>query len=805
EGALAVVDLEARQLVTQIETVFDPKALTMTADGSTLFVASHRSGQTVRYPFEERDPTTELDIAIVDTESMLVSGYILDVAATIKDIFYHSGKDELWVSAMSNDTAGRLNDPDTYSFQHEVFSISPAAGIASRIVSADLSRQASSTGRAVATQGLALCGETLYVVAESSDITLALDPETFAELSRIETTGRPRDLLCTDTGVLAHSAVTMQIHHIENQKVDSLSTGVEDPRPAGFAEGYMEFSAPGLGVGDNRSCSTCHVDALGDRVVWNAGPFPNHQLTRPFRWLEGTGRIGWDGYVGSVKITAYVGGSTTNTRPTTDQALNLGTFLASLMPAPAANGKTLRDGSLSLAGHAGKSIFEGKGGCAGCHSGAKTTNQVVYEEGMTAGLSDVPTLVDVPKVGSWLKDGSASTLEETVDAGIEMMNLSLTDDERASLVHYLHEITDRDFFVLNANFEYQELMAVNQPIVLTFNQPVLADGINLARIMIEKPDGSLLSVNAEVNNRHVTLRPRPALEPATTYKVIVGSRFQADDGRMPSEPMELSFTTANLPTIVLEGDYEWVVGVPAIDFAAGAFNTDVILDSTVPVRIEATEGGGVAVFDLGDDLLFTTDVVIDGDTLHITDLPVPAGPSFGNGSAISAGLFDADSDGIADGASGTLSLSGPAFDVPGVRWRLQRPPSADAGAGSGGGCDDLLDGPYTINVERAGASPVISWDGPNALGVYVTAPEASLPAGPGQTVSGGDAYWVLEMKSFPAGFAGPVTYGQATADSNDASPTHGAPEGGAELIEGTCYKFSVVTNTFETSSYTMKW
>jgi hypothetical protein len=214
-----------------------------------------------------------------------------------------------------------------------------------------------------------------------------------------------------------------------------------------------------------------------------------------------------------------------------------------------------------------------------------------------------------------------------------------------------------------------------------------------------------------------------------------------------------------------------------------------------------TEGGGTAVFDLGMDLLYTTEYVVDGPNLRITDLPVPAGPSFGNGSALNAGMYDADGDGVADGVSGELSLSGPAFDLPGVRWRLQREPTAPPA----GGCAEESTGSFAIDIDRSGDEVTISWDGPNAIGLYVTDPSATMPAGPGQTVSGGEAYWVLEFQEFPAGFAGPVTYGSATPASRDASPTHGGPEGGAVLVEGECYKFSVVANTFETVTRVIRW
>jgi hypothetical protein len=107
-----------------------------------------------------------------------------------------------------------------------------------------------------------------------------------------------------------------------------------------------------------------------------------------------------------------------------------------------------------------------------------------------------------------------------------------------------------------------------------------------------------------------------------------------------------------------------------------------------------------------------------------------------------------------------------------------------------------------VTVEADG-SVVVDWGSPGALGLYVTDPGASLPIGPGQVVSGGAAYWVLEATTFPFGFDGPVTYGEVPRRATDASPTHGAPAGGAALVPGDCYTFSVVTDRFETGSYTL--
>ena len=144
-------------------------------------------------------------------------------------------------------------------------------------------------------------------------------------------------------------------------------------------------------------------------------------------------------------------------------------------------------------------------------------------------------------------------------------------------------------------------------------------------------------------------------------------------------------------------------------------------------------------------------------------------------------------------------MTGPGFEVPGVTFTLQRPsdepePTCEPGPG----------GAFDLDLATSDGVPVVDWDAAshgNALGFYVTDPGATLPTAPGTTVEDGAAYWALATESFPAGFTGPITYGDVPAGATDDSETHGAPVGGATLEPGRCYQFSVITNMFETATY----
>ena len=175
---VAVVDVATRKLVKQIDTVFDPMALALNEAGDELFVASHRSGQTNQYPYVAREMADEKDIAIIDTNALEVKGHILEASSTINDLYFNAESNELWMVGTDNDIEGGLNDPDVYSFMHEVVVLSPEAGEANRLRSADLTRQETSAGDAVSLQNMTLCNGEVWVTAESSDVTIVLDPST---------------------------------------------------------------------------------------------------------------------------------------------------------------------------------------------------------------------------------------------------------------------------------------------------------------------------------------------------------------------------------------------------------------------------------------------------------------------------------------------------------------------------------------------------------------------------------------------------------------------------------------------------
>jgi len=796
-GQVAVVDLEARALIATIDAVFDAQAMAMSPNGATLVVASRRSGQSQQFPYPDRPVSEERDIALIDLESLEVSGHILEVASTIHALrFDEEGR--LWVSATSNNTEGSLNDPEAKSFVHELFTLTVSEGEAQRGLEVDLSRQESSAGSTGVTGGFTWCAGSLWVSAEGANVALELDAS-LTELGRVSVEGRPRVVTCAEGSPWVISSNLQEASRISEGRAEVSSLGLHDARGEALIEGFDLFHAQGEGVGDNRSCSACHADGLSDGVVWNAGPVENRQVTRPLRWLEGTSLIGWDGYVGSVRISGYVGGSTINSRGDTASSDALGAYLASLMPAPPATSLTKLDGSLSEEAEQGRALFSGRAGCAGCHAGAVTSTLSVLPEGLTPGKTDIPSLVDVARVGAWYKTGEMPSLEATLDDTASKFNVTLSEDERASLSRYLRELTARDFFTLHLELgPDDEAVAVDVTPSYTFSYPVLNSPDNLALIRLSDAEGEAVEVSVSADGRHVTVTPDEPLSASTEYTLTLAEGLLADDGRAHiDEGREVRFTTATQPGLRMEGRYSFTAQLPFFDPQQGVFDPTRELSSVMELEATASPSGAVWAIDYGLGMVYTDEVIISGDQLFTKHLPISAGPSFINGQPLEASVIsDEDGDGVIDLIEGTMTMSGPGLEYEGRAFTIELKPEVP-------GCPEGTEGPTPPSVTRRDGEVIIDWGTELSLSLFVTSPDAQLPLGP-LPVMGGETYWSLAPLEFPNGFAGPVTYGVVPEAAMDASETHGAPLGGAPLEPGRCYKFGALIN-FVYSTRTLVW
>ena len=293
--------------------------------------------------------------------------------------------------------------------------------------------------------------------------------------------------------------------------------------------------------------------------------------------------------------------------------------------------------------------------------------------------------------------------------------------------------------------------------------------------------------------------PDAPLAPASDHAIVVAAGLESLDEKRLAQEERIPFKTSEAPKLKLEGDYAWTTQMPIPNFQTMTFD----LSKTIPVQVAikaAPSGAGARLtVDYGKDLLFETTALIQGAAFVTPAMPIPAGNNLGDTRGLSATLIDDNSDGIADRASGKLRLSGPGFDVDGIFWELARPVGDDV-------CQEGASGsaPVSVTTDKDGVT-VIDWGAEVGLGLYVTSPAATLPAGPGQTVMNGTTYWSLQLKDFPNGFPGPVTYQTVPAAAVDTTEQNGGKAGGVPLLSGTCYKFSVITTQFTQGQLIIRW
>lgn len=798
ENAVVAVDLEARAVVGRVATGVDPRAMALSKDGSKLYVASYRSGQSDRYPHAVDPKDEQKDITVIDTKAMTVAKTFFEVGGMIQGLLLSDDGAKLYVATTRNNTQANLLEIDQAAFAHFVLALDAETG--EELAKADLSRQASSKGFAATLHGLALSEGTLWAVAESSDVVVGLDPTTLEEKTRAQAKGRPRALVEDGSAVFVHGAQEMAVTRVAGGGAEVISGQTRsDPRPALVARGQRRFTGAGQAYAQNHACNSCHADGLSDRLVWKIGPMDIWEASRPQFWLEGTEVIGWTGYVSSARNFALAGNGTIGDKPDTEEFEGMSAYLGSLMPPPAPTGKTRRDGALSADAQRGKAIYEGKGACVGCHGMPLATNRALLDEGITEGKTDVPSLVGIYRHGIWLKHGDTRDLREAVSMVVEKLGIeTLASEEIDDLTRYVEELSARDFFLLSSSAKPETKAAVDQPVKLSFSYPVFEDEKNLAKIRLLDASGAAVSAKLAADGRHVMITPDKPLAADASYTIVVAPDFESFGERRVGSETRVPFTTAKAPAIAFEGAYTWTVNVPIYNPVTGAFDAS----KTVPIGVEVSAtksaSGAKLVFDYGDDLRFDAAAIVEGSALGIPSTPVPVNNNFADTRNVVGTLLDDDGDGVADRATGTYTLTGPGIYFEKLPFTIER--------AKGGACIEGASGNATVNVTLdASGKPVIDWGAEQAIGVYVTSPGAKLPLGPGQTVTNGTAYWVVQTTAFPNGFVGPVTYGVLPDGAEDLSVMNGAMASGTPLEAGNCYAFNVITTSFSIGAYTMRY
>lgn len=692
---VAVVDLIQREVVGRIDVVNDPRSMALTRDGKTLFVASFRSGTSVRYPYPDSPAEAQKDIAVVDTASLKTVRTFGDIGTTLQQILLSPDETTLFLSRLVVNTRIPLAAPGNQSFGYEVAALDVATGSVVRSRGFQARTDVPDDLPLVTPVGIAQDKNSLWVAFESSDTVVQLGLSDFTEIKRFSVPGRPRSVFVSGDRVVVHGPQNFSLTFVDapSGQTSSVKLSESDPRGELLARGQSYFTGAGQSYAKGWSCNSCHVEGLTDKVVWNAGPVKDTHVSKPFFWLEGTAPLGWQGYMSSVRNYSYEVHSNVGTRADDQKVAGLQAYLRSLTAPPPANSKTELDGSLSVQGIRGQLIYNDKGRCAGCHVAPVGTNGVTFKQSSTEDPAEVPSLVGSYRHGIWLKHGEATTLAQAVDNMATFAGADLSDTEKQDLVRYLEEMTGRDFFLMSATPESRKVpgsavetadvpIDPDSTIELVFSLPLLNTPENLERIKILDTNGQEISISRKLlSPRMLEIKPDmqsgvSALSSGQRYSISFDKDLESFGSQRITGRLAVPIVTATTPALRFAGDYTMRFYVPRLVMSpqGNYFDATQTKPVDVPLSAAPTASGASLVLDLKGGLTFPTRAVVSGSSLYIPPTPVPAGPiSFVDGfSGYWSTFVDSDGDGIGDTAAGSYTYSGPGFRIDGLKWELVR-------------------------------------------------------------------------------------------------------------------------------------
>jgi len=155
--------------------------------------------------------------------------------------------------------------------------------------------------------------------------------------------------------------------------------------------------------GGQLACASCHAEGRADGLSWQ---IQGSTLQTPLLAgrLRGTHPYKWDGQDPTIETSLRntvqrLGGSGL----TPAEALDLRAYLDAL-PRPRVPERT----AVRVA--RGKALFDGKSGCASCHTGPRLTDRKAYNLAKDLPKVDTPSLIGLAASAPYYHDGSAQTL-----------------------------------------------------------------------------------------------------------------------------------------------------------------------------------------------------------------------------------------------------------------------------------------------------------------------------------------------------------------------------------------------------------
>ncbi|WP_050434466.1 YncE family protein [Chondromyces crocatus] len=683
-GAVAIVDVAARELVGRIDVGFDPRAIVVSSDGAHLYVASYRSGNRVKDTRGTYGPDDDQDIWIIDTQTGLVETVVEGVAADLRALALSPEGDELYVAATDGDPEPTQTDPSAEPFVHQVVVVGAdptRADFGTVLRRADLTRQPSSTGAVVNPSGILVTDDRVWVASEASDLVVALDRVTLEEQTRAAVGAGPRQLVALDDGAGGHLLAVHAHQHFAVNLLDSTGADrgtvplTDDPRPPAVALGERVFTRPGGGFAGNHACSSCHVEAQNSGMIWNFGPSIWHNV-RPLQLLDATTPLEWGAYVSSTQNFGYQGPSSIVGRPATpEEAEGLGAFLGSLLGAPRETGWTRLDGSYTDAALRGKALFEGEALCVGCHTPPLYTSRDTIDRGKSGVPADVPTLLGVYRHGIYFVAGQARGLPAALDVALDYVNVALTDDQRSDLLQFLYELTPKGAAPLGIWPDRDSNDALHADVrpAVTFadaiddTQGKSAADVAADYLVLEHEQGLRVPGRVEITGHRLDFVPDAPLDPGATYRfrVLEGLPFLSGGALWGERVTE--FTVARPATAAWPEAMTMIVEVP------GPGGQVVPIPLALEPSATPRAGGLTLVVKpqlFGNQQRQPVWARLDGARFLMQPLALPINPTgVGDASWIEGSVTSVVGGNIAE-IQGTLRITGPGITIPDVRFTI---------------------------------------------------------------------------------------------------------------------------------------
>jgi YVTN family beta-propeller protein len=278
---------------------------------------------------------------------------------------------------------------------------------------------------------------------------LRKDPGRFR---RIKLGGRPTDAqFLSDRHVLVANYLSdsLQVVDLETDQVTQV-VPLGGPAEASLARrGEAIFYDADRSLHSWFSCHTCHPDGHTSGQVFdtrNDKTYGTPKLIPSLRGVAETGPWTWHGWQTDLKdaMRRSLTESMNTEKPISDDDVEALAEYMTKLTHPQNPRSSLITPEVKL----GQQLFEGRAGCAKCHSGTSFTTPETYD-GAVEDLKDrnknynPPSLKGVSTRRRFLHTGKAKSLEQVLSKyhrPEDLVGQSLNEDEIAALIHYLKSL-----------------------------------------------------------------------------------------------------------------------------------------------------------------------------------------------------------------------------------------------------------------------------------------------------------------------------------------------------------------------------